>query len=72
VCRCVCVCLFFSSVSSFCRYFQKAEVQPFFALSWILTWFSHGFDNLDDIARLFDLFIPSHPLMPLYVGAAVS
>ena len=38
----------------------------------MITWFSHGFDNLDSIARLFDLFIASHPLMPLYVGVAVS
>eukprot|EP00027_Filamoeba_sp_ATCC50430_P002344 CAMPEP_0168553946 /NCGR_PEP_ID=MMETSP0413-20121227/7516_1 /TAXON_ID=136452 /ORGANISM="Filamoeba nolandi, Strain NC-AS-23-1" /LENGTH=358 /DNA_ID=CAMNT_0008584651 /DNA_START=132 /DNA_END=1205 /DNA_ORIENTATION=- len=53
------------------RYFKQSEVEPFFALSWVITWFSHSFDNLDSIARLFDLFIASHPLMPLYVGVAI-
>lgn len=45
--------------------------EPVFALSWVITWFSHGFDDLDVISRLFDLFIASHPLMPLYFGAQV-
>lgn len=44
---------------------------PYFALSWYMTWFSHDIDSLDQCARLFDLFIASHPLLPLYVAAAV-
>lgn len=46
---------------------------PVWALPWTLTWFSHGAtgdDALDQVARLFDLFLASHPLMPIYVGAA--
>lgn len=42
---------------------------PYFALSWHMTWFAHDVPKLDDIARLFDLFLSSHPLMPLYVAA---
>lgn len=42
---------------------------PFFALSWHMTWFSHDVPSLDQCARLFDLFISSHPLMSLYVAA---
>ena len=42
---------------------------PYFALSWHMTWFSHDVPSLDQCARLFDLFISSHPLMPLYVAA---
>ena len=41
-----------------------------FAVSWLLTWHAHGLDRVADAARLFDLFLASDPLMPLYVGAA--
>ena len=41
-----------------------------FAVSWLLTWFAHSLENLDDVSRLFDAFLGSDPLMPLYVGAA--
>jgi len=53
------------------HYLMRSNVQPYFALSWVLTWFSHGFDSLEIIARLFDVFIASHPLMPLYIGAII-
>lgn len=42
---------------------------PFFALSWLLTWFAHDVPDLESISRLFDLFLSSHPLMPLYLAA---
>lgn len=48
-----------------------AEVPPFFALGWFITWFAHSVDNLAHISRLFDLFMAAHPLMPLYVTAVV-
>jgi hypothetical protein len=41
-----------------------------FAVSWLLTWFAHSLDRLEDVSRLFDAFLSSDPLMPLYVGAA--
>lgn len=43
---------------------------PYYALSWFITWFSHDVGGLEPAARLFDLFLAVHPLMPLYVGAA--
>eukprot|EP00892_Ulva_mutabilis_P002239 jgi/Ulvmu1/12015/UM083_0028.1 len=43
---------------------------PYFALSWIITWFAHHVPP-KDAARLFDLFIASHPLMPMYLFAVV-
>lgn len=43
-----------------------------FALSWFITWYSHVLDNLDTILRLYDLFIVSHFLMPVYVAAEVN
>jgi hypothetical protein len=45
---------------------------PFYALSWVLTWFSHDLTDLRKITRLFDLFIASSVMMPLYVASAVS
>lgn len=45
--------------------------EPYWALSWYLTWFSHDVKDLDQVARLFDLFISSHPLMPLYLAAVL-
>ena len=53
------------------KHLAKAEVPPFFALSWLITWFAHSVDDLQQISRLFDLFMASHPLMPLYVAALV-
>jgi hypothetical protein len=48
-----------------------AGVPPFFALSLFITWFAHNLAELCQAARLFDLFIASHPLMPLYAAVAV-
>lgn len=48
---------------------EPALQVPYFALSWHMTWFSHDVASLEQCARLFDLFIASHPLMPLYVAA---
>jgi hypothetical protein len=43
-----------------------------FALPWFITWYSHVLDNLDIILRLYDLFLVSHFLMPIYVAAEVK
>ena len=48
---------------------RKSGILPYFALSWYITWFAHDVHQLPQIARLFDLFMASHPIMPLYVGA---
>lgn len=50
---------------------EASGVQPFFGLSWYITWFAHNLPQLAQAARLFDLFMASHPLMPLYASAAV-
>jgi hypothetical protein len=44
---------------------------PSCALSWYMTWFSHDVETVEQSARLFDVFIASHPLMPLYVAVQV-
>lgn len=52
-------------------FLQGAEMQPFFALSWILTWFSHEVRDTDLVKRLFDAFLVSHPLLPIYLSVAM-
>lgn len=46
-------------------------IPPFFALGWFITWFSHNVPDLGDISRIFDALMASHPLMPIYLSAAV-
>uniref|UniRef100_A0A7S0I0B0 Rab-GAP TBC domain-containing protein n=1 Tax=Hanusia phi TaxID=3032 RepID=A0A7S0I0B0_9CRYP len=50
---------------------SECEVDPVFALSWILTWFAHDLKSLDKIERLYDFFLASHPLMSLYFSASL-
>ena len=42
-----------------------AEVDPTVVFPWIISWFSHDVLDLDLSNRLFDLFLVSHPLMPM-------
>ena len=43
-----------------------------FALSWLITWYGHVLKDFTTIVRLYDFFLATHPLMPVYFGAAVS
>lgn len=47
------------------------EMEPFFALPWVITWFSHDIRDTELVKRLFDAFIVSHPLLPLYLSVAM-
>lgn len=49
----------------------RTNVQSFFTLSWILTWFSHNLEHFQEVCRVFDFFLSSHPLMPLYATVAL-
>eukprot|EP01104_Vermistella_antarctica_P007289 TRINITY_DN1805_c0_g1_i1.p1 TRINITY_DN1805_c0_g1~~TRINITY_DN1805_c0_g1_i1.p1 ORF type:complete len:453 (+),score=77.61 TRINITY_DN1805_c0_g1_i1:229-1587(+) len=53
------------------KFLAASTVQPYFALSWVITWFSHDLANFDHVCRLFDLFLASHPMMPLYFSASL-
>lgn len=53
------------------NFFVKAESEPYFALSWFLTWFSHDVIVLNDISRIFDALLCSHPSFILYICSAV-
>ena len=47
------------------------QVPPFFALSWVLTWFSHDIVRYHHVTRIFDFLLASHPLMVVYLSCAV-
>ncbi|KAL3282549.1 hypothetical protein HHI36_005729, partial [Cryptolaemus montrouzieri] len=42
-----------------------------FALPWYLTWFGHSLNTYKDVVRLYDYFLASPPLMPIYVAASL-
>lgn len=42
-----------------------------FVLPWYLTWFGHSLNQYRDVVRLYDFFLASPPLMPLYVASAL-
>lgn len=44
--------------------------QPVFALSWLLTWFSHDVEALEKVQRIFDACLSTHPLFCVYITVA--
>ena len=48
------------------RYY-RAEVGSMFCLPWFLTWYSHTLGHYDHVVRLYDYFLASEPLIPLYL-----
>lgn len=42
-----------------------------FAVSWVLTWFSHDLLDFNKICRVFDFMLSTHILAPLYLSTAV-
>lgn len=42
-----------------------------FGLPWYLTWFGHSLNHYRSVVRLYDYFLASEPLMPLYVTSSI-
>lgn len=42
-----------------------------FALPWYLTWFGHSLNQYKDVVRLYDYFLATPPLMPIYVATSL-
>ena len=40
-------------------------------LPWVITWFTHDLHDPDTASRLVDIFISSHPILPMYMCAAI-
>ena len=53
-------------------FFSRSECEYYFALSWLITWFSHDVDNAEDVCRITDFLLSSHPLMPVYLSVTVQ
>ena len=53
------------------EFLHRSGVGTIFALSWIITWFSHVLRDYHMVGRLFDFFLTSDPLMPIYLSAAL-
>ncbi|XP_013787519.1 TBC1 domain family member 20-like [Limulus polyphemus] len=49
----------------------RSDVGVIFSLSWVITWYGHVLNCYSDVVRLFDLFLASHPWMPLYLAATI-
>ncbi|KAJ2805646.1 GTPase-activating protein gyp8 [Coemansia guatemalensis] len=49
----------------------NVDVPPFFAISWVLTWFAHDVDAFADICRIYDFLIVSPPMQVVYMAAAM-
>jgi len=58
--------------SKIAEFLESVDVLPYYCLSWVLTWCSHDIDDFSKVMRLFDFFIASEPLMPVYFAAVVS
>ncbi|XP_060596413.1 TBC1 domain family member 20-like [Ruditapes philippinarum] len=52
-------------------FLERSEVGTIFSLSWLITWYGHVLPHLRDIVRCYDFFIACHPLMPIYLAAAI-
>ncbi|XP_025836352.1 TBC1 domain family member 20 isoform X2 [Agrilus planipennis] len=52
-------------------FLESAMVGTMFALPWYLTWFGHSLNQYRDVVRLYDYFLASPPLMPLYTAASL-
>lgn len=53
------------------EFLECSEVGTVFCLSWLITWYGHVLNDLRHIVRLYDFFIACHPLMPIYLAAAI-
>jgi len=50
---------------------EAAELGTIFALPWLITWFGHVLPDYSDVVRLYDFFLCSPPLMPIYLATAI-
>ena len=49
----------------------SAIQMPMFALSWVITYFSHVVSSFDNVTRIFDFCLGTHPLAIVYLSAEV-
>ncbi|GAB0090831.1 TBC1 domain family member 20 [Sergentomyia squamirostris] len=52
-------------------FLERSSVGTLFALPWYLTWFGHSLNQYRSVVRLYDFFLASPHLLPIYVTAAI-
>lgn len=57
--------------SALCDYLERSTVGTLFALPWYLTWFGHSLNSYRSVVRLYDYFLASDFLLPIYVTSAI-
>ena len=50
----------------------RVSPTPYFALSWMLTLFSHDCNTFGPVQRIFDYLLGRNPALVIYLGVAVS
>jgi hypothetical protein len=58
-------------IARFSSTISPVPTLPFFALSWILTLFSHDVDTLEPIQRMFDFLLSRNPISAIYLAVAI-
>ncbi|XP_022656900.1 TBC1 domain family member 20-like [Varroa jacobsoni] len=53
------------------RFLENTSCGVVFLLPWCLTWYGHELSHYPTLTRLFDLFMSSVDLMPVYLAAAI-
>jgi TBC1 domain family member 20 len=54
------------------QFLVEAELGTMFALSWLLTWYSHVINDLKKVARLYDLFLSARAFPALQAAGAAA
>jgi hypothetical protein len=47
------------------------DIPMHFAFSWVLTWFAHNLESLENVSRVFDFLICSPPILATYLAVAL-
>ncbi|XP_045600926.1 TBC1 domain family member 20 [Procambarus clarkii] len=53
------------------QFLIKSGVGTVFCLPWLITWFAHTLSDYRNVVRLYDFFLASPYLMPMYIAAAI-
>lgn len=53
------------------EFLERSGVGTIFCLPWYLTWYGHSLNHYKDVVRLYDYFLASPPLLPLYLAATI-
>jgi hypothetical protein len=53
------------------QHLHNAELEPFFCTSWVITWFAHDLKSLNEVSRIYDALLCSHPFFIFFLSVSV-